>query len=84
MSNTFIIDSISQAHHSLGLDKPKHPLVSVVHARDIKSISDFQNVKVVNNLYQITLKQTGCGTLLYGKNSYDYQQETLVLLPRDR
>ena len=78
MSNTFIIDSISQAHHSLGLDKPKHPLVSVVHARDIKSISDFQNVKVVNNLYQITLKQTGCGTLLYGKNSYDYQQGTLV------
>jgi AraC-like DNA-binding protein len=78
MSNTFIIDSISQAHQSLGLEKPKHPLVSVVHARDIKSISDFQNVKVVNNLYQITLKQTGCGTLLYGKNSYDYQQGTLV------
>lgn len=78
MSNTFIIDSISQAHQSLGLAKPKHPLVSVVHARDIKSISDFQNVKVVNNLYQITLKQTGCGTLLYGKNSYDYQQGTLV------
>ncbi len=78
MSNTFIIDSISQAHQSLGLAKPKHPLVSVVHSRDIKSISDFQNVKVVNNLYQITLKQTGCGTLLYGKNSYDYQQGTLV------
>jgi AraC-like DNA-binding protein len=78
MSNTFIIDSISQAHQSLGLAKPKHPLVSVVYARDIKSISDFQNVKVVNNLYQITLKQAGCGTLLYGKNSYDYHQGTLV------
>jgi AraC-like DNA-binding protein len=78
MSNTFIIDSISQAHQSLGLAKPKHPLVSVVYSKDIKSISDFQNVKVVNNLYQITLKQTGCGTLLYGKNSYDYQQGTLV------
>ncbi len=78
MSNTFIIDSISQALQSLGLAKPKHPLVSVVHGRDIKSISDFQNVKVVNNLYQVTLKQTGCGTLLYGKNSYDYQQGTLV------
>jgi len=78
MSDTFIIDSISQAHQSLGLAKPKHPLVSVVYARDIRSISDFQNVKVVNNLYQITLKQTGCGNLIYGKNSYDYEEGTLV------
>lgn len=78
MSDTFVIDSISQAHVSLGLDKPKHPLVSVVYAKDIKSNSDFQNVKVVNNLYQITLKQTGCGKLLYGKNSYDYEEGTLV------
>lgn len=78
MSDTFIIDSISQAHQSLGLAKPKHPLVSVVYARDIKSIADFQNVKVVNNLYQVSLKQTGCGKLLYGKNSYDYEEGTLV------
>jgi AraC-like DNA-binding protein len=35
-------------------------------------------VKVINNLYQVTLKQLGCGNLMYGKNSYDYEQGTLV------
>jgi len=79
MYNTFIINSISQAHQSLGLAKPKHPLVTVVYARDIKAVSDFQEVKVVNNLFQITLKSTkDCGRLLYGKNSYDYEEGTLV------
>lgn len=79
MSNTFVINSISQAHQSLGLAKPKHPLVTVVYARDIKVVSDFQEVKVVNNLYQITLKSTkDCGRLQYGRNSYDYEEGTLV------
>ena len=79
MSDAFVINSISQAHQSLGLANPKHPLVSVVYARDIKAVSDFQNVKVVNNLYQITLKTSDdCGQLLYGKNSYDYEEGTLV------
>lgn len=79
MSNTFVINSISQAHQSLGLAKPKHPLVTVVYARDIKEVSDFHEVKVVNNLYQITLKSTkDCGRLQYGRNSYDYEEGTLV------
>lgn len=33
---------------------------------------------MINNLYQITLKQLGCGNLMYGKNSYDYEDGTLV------
>ena len=78
MSNTFVINSISQVHQSLGLAKPKHPMVSVVFTKDVQKVSDFQQVKVVNNLYQVALKDTGCGTLLYGKNAYDYEEGTLV------
>lgn len=79
MTNTFTINSIGQAHQSLGLAKPKHPLVTVVYARDIEVISDFQDVKVINNLYQIILKSSmDCGNLQYGKNSYDYEEGTLV------
>ncbi|MEM9919185.1 MAG: helix-turn-helix transcriptional regulator [Bacteroidota bacterium] len=58
--------------------KPKHPLVSVVYAKDIKTIGNFQDTKVVNNLYQITLKHLACGQIQYGKNSYDYEEGTLV------
>ncbi|OEK06239.1 helix-turn-helix domain-containing protein [Roseivirga misakiensis] len=79
MSNTIIINSIGQAHQAVGLVKPKHPLVSVVYVRDIKTVSDFRDVRVINNLYQIGLKSSNqCGELRYGKNSYDYEEGTLV------
>jgi AraC-like DNA-binding protein len=79
MQNTYEINSITQAHQALGLTKPKHPLISVVHAKDIRSISSFQGVKVVNHLFQISMKSSfQCGILRYGKNSYDYEEGTLV------
>lgn len=78
MSTTIEINTISQVHQSLGLPAPKHPLVSVARMADFRPVIDFRGVKVVNNLYQITLKQIGCGNLSYGKNTYDYEQGTLV------
>ncbi len=75
---SYQINSISQAHQSVGLPAPRHPLVSVVNTADFKPTFDFRGIKVINNLYQITLKQLGCGNLLYGKNSYDYEEGTLV------
>lgn len=78
MEESYVINSITQAHDSVGLPKPRHPLVSVVKAIDFKPVIDFRGLKVISNLYQITLKQTGCGNLLYGKNSYDYEEGTLV------
>lgn len=78
MSSTFEINTISQAHQSVGLPAPKHPLVSVVRTADFRPTVDFRGLKVVNNLYQVTLKQIGCGNLTYGKNSYDYEEGTLV------
>jgi AraC-like DNA-binding protein len=75
---SFTINSISEAHKAVGLPNPKHPLVTVVKTADYKPTMDFRGVKVINNLYQVTLKQIGCGNLLYGKNSYDYEDGTLV------
>lgn len=74
----FEINSISQAHQAMGLTSPKHPLVTVVQTKDFDTQFDFKGVKVINNLYQVTLKQLGCGNLFYGKNSYDYEKGTLV------
>lgn len=73
----FHIKSISQAHQIAGLTKPKHPLVSVVKTKDLKPTLDFQGLKVVNHLYQITLKDTRWGSVRYGKSSYDYEEGTL-------
>jgi len=76
--DSFEINTIAQAHQSVGLPAPKHPLVSVVKTADYQPTIDFRGLKVINNLYQISLKQLGCGNLTYGKNSYDYEQGTLV------
>jgi AraC-like DNA-binding protein len=76
--DSFEINTIAQAHQSVGLPSPKHPLVSVVKTADYQPTLDFKGLKVINNLYQISLKQLGCGNLTYGKNSYDYEQGTLV------
>lgn len=78
MTSTFEINTISQAHQSVGLPPPKHPLVSVVRTSDFRPTIDFRGVKVVNHLYQISLKTVGCGHLMYGKNTYDYEEGTLV------
>ena len=78
MAVIYEINSISQAHQSVGLPAPKHPLVSVVKTADFRPTMDFRGVRIVNNLYQISLKNIGCGNLMYGKNSYDYEEGTLV------
>lgn len=78
MSNTRRFNTIGEIHQSLGLPKPKHPLVTVVRASDIKTDVDFRDVKIVMNLYQIGFKKGVCGQLRYGRNSYDYQEGTLI------
>lgn len=75
---SFEINSIGQAHQAMGLAAPKHPLVTIVQTKHFDAQHDFNGVKIINNLYQITLKQLGCGNLYYGKNSYDYEEGTLV------
>jgi len=78
MSSIISIDSVSQVHQSLGLPSPKHPLITIVKADAINDYSVFKNVRIVNNLYQIAFKEVAGGKLNYGRNSYDFQDGTLV------
>ncbi len=78
MSDSIVVNSISQVHHALGLPKPLHPLVTLVKPRDYETVAGFKGVKVVVNLYQIQLKLEGCGDIRYGRNSYDYEEGTLL------
>lgn len=79
MSNKLEINSIKQAHNLLGLAPPKHPLITVVYNSEVKARSEVQNIKLIYNLYQVSLKlSNSCGKINYGKNSYDYEEGTLV------
>ena len=79
MQQTIEIHKVSQMHALGLLPKPKHQLVSVVYNRDLKSVENLKAVKVINHLYTIIFKSTqNCTTFSYGRNSYDYEDGTLV------
>jgi len=54
-----------------------HPLVSVV---DLSKASPRSGSKMYFGFYTIFLKDVKCGDMVYGRNTYDYQEGTLVFL----
>ena len=72
------IETISQVHDFFGLESPKHPLVSVIPINDQITNFDFGEATYLVNLYQISLKLGIQGSLLYGRNSYDFEEGTIV------
>ncbi|MCG8699636.1 MAG: helix-turn-helix domain-containing protein [Bacteroidales bacterium] len=75
--NIVEIETISQVHDAVGLPKPNHPLVSVVPMDKLSSY-DYGDLTYVLNLYQISLKTGISGSITYGRNSYDFQEGTMV------
>ncbi|MEM1321109.1 MAG: helix-turn-helix transcriptional regulator [Bacteroidota bacterium] len=80
MTATISIDSVSQIHQLLGLTDPKHPMVTVIQESDIKTAVNFRETRMVMNLFQIIFKTGDCGTMRYGRNSYDYERGTLIFI----
>ncbi len=54
-----------------------HPLVSVV---DLSKADPRQGSRMYFGFYTILLKDVKCGDLVYGRETYDYQEGTLVFL----
>jgi len=79
MKPTIEIHKISEMHQMGALPKPKHPLVSVVHNRDLKTTAGMQGVKIINHLYTIIFKSSNvCSSFSYGRSSYDHEEGTMV------
>jgi AraC-like DNA-binding protein len=55
----------------------KHPLVSVV---DFSKAAPRSGSRMYFGFYAIFLKDVKCGDLVYGRNTYDYQEGTLVFM----
>jgi len=54
-----------------------HPLVSVV---DLSKADPRQGSRMYFGFYTVFLKDVKCGDLVYGRQTYDYQEGTLVFL----
>lgn len=59
-----------------------HPLISVIDYTKVPSVPEGEpfEMKVRYGYYAVFLKEVMCGDLKYGKNTYDYQEGTLVFV----
>ncbi|MFV0566011.1 MAG: AraC family transcriptional regulator [Flavobacteriaceae bacterium] len=74
MEQIINLDSVSEYSKMRGADT-LHPLVNVLDYKDLKPL---QPATYNFGFYAVYIKETLCGDLVYGKQKYDYQEESLV------
>ncbi|MGB0431929.1 MAG: helix-turn-helix domain-containing protein [Bacteroidia bacterium] len=80
MSDILHIKSIAQAHSLLGLPEPKHPLISVNMDCDANYDKSVVGHKITFDNYLIFFKEGVEGSMGYGRNSYDFENSTMVFI----
>ena len=74
------IKTISEVHRIFGLEKPKHPLVSLIPIDDKITNFDYGDAKYVFDFYQVNMKEGFSGSLNYGRNDYDFEEGSLIFI----
>lgn len=78
MKDIIKINTISEAHSFFGLGKPQHPLITVYRHEDMEPPTDHIGKTIVPDFYQVTFKMCTEGSFGYGRNTYDYQEGTMI------
>lgn len=78
MSNIIRFSTISEIHDALGLNKPEHPLVSVIPIDERVTQFEYGDATYVLDFYQVSLKSGISGNMTYGRNTYDFQEGMMV------
>lgn len=76
MEKMLRFNTISE-YNAFNNNPTKHPLISVV---DFTKAAPRQGNKMYFGFYTIFLKDVKCGDMTYGRNTYDYQEGTLVFM----
>ncbi len=76
MDNLLRFETVS-TYNAFNNNETLHPLVSVI---DLSKANPRQTQPMYFGFYVIFLKDVQCGDLRYGKNTYDYQEGTLVFI----
>ena len=74
------IDSVSAYHDLLDLDKPEHPLVSIIDFSKVEYTNPAPGASIVLNLYCISIKQGADCILRYGPQQYDFKEGVLSFI----
>ncbi|WP_462267658.1 helix-turn-helix domain-containing protein [Mucilaginibacter sp.] len=76
METTRTFNTINE-YNLFNKNETKHPLVSVV---DLSKAGPREGSQMYFGFYTVFLKEVKCGDLVYGRNTYDYQEGTLVFI----
>jgi len=76
MDTMLRFNTISE-YNAFNNNTTKHPLVSVV---DFSKAAPRQGNRMHFGFYTVFLKDVKCGDMVYGRNTYDYQEGTLVFM----
>ncbi|WP_299363194.1 AraC family transcriptional regulator [Winogradskyella sp.] len=80
MDSIIHIESISDMHKVFGLPKPKHPLVSIIRFKNVEIQEEFHHVRCSFGMYCVTQKNETVGSMKYGRNTYDFQEGSMVFI----
>jgi len=72
------VKSISEIHQLFKLAKPKHPLVSVFRHSDLVVPDNFKTQSFTTDMYMVSIKEKQEAVLNYGRETYDFQEGTVV------
>lgn len=75
-----IFNSLSEAHHTLGLPAPKHPLISLIDSTETRVGFSQSHGSHVLNFYKISYKPKRTGKLKYGQGYYDFDEGGLLFV----
>ena len=78
MNDIISIKTVANFNKFLGVEKPKHPLISVIHHDNKKLRIKYNRNRVVSDLYCISLRNSKEDSFGYGRNSYDFDEGSLV------
>lgn len=80
MKDIIHIESISEMHNVFGLPKPKHPLVSIIRFKNALIREEYHHVRCSFGMYCVTHKNETMGSMKYGRNSYDFQEGSMIFI----
>ena len=72
------VKSITEIHQLFQLAKPKHPLVSVFRHSDLVVPDNFTSQSFTTDMYMISIKEKQEAVVNYGRETYDFQEGTVV------
>lgn len=76
MKNIVCLENVQDYNRLLGVET-LHPLVSVV---DLSKVKFIKHCRKNFGFYCVFFKELECGTILYGRSRYDYQEGTMLFI----